>query len=175
MRRNSKRNRKFIKVIDNVTVISRVSAGDEINKEAIDITEMIKTITNEFAVSLELANMILDVKLKERTIVLANPILSEIFRNYISNAIKYASSGKKIIIDAQEKGGFIIINVIDYGNTILEKDQKNIFMRRVQLGKTSGSGLGLSIVKSIAEAHNAEVGVKPNSPKGNIFYLKIPK
>ena len=41
----------------------------------------------------------------------------------------------------------------------LRKIKKNIFKRRVQLGKTSGSELGLAIVNRIAEAHNAEVGV----------------
>ena len=44
----------------------------------------------------------------------------------------------------------------------------------MQLGKTKGSGLGLAIVKRIADAHNAEVGVKPNRPKGNNFFIKIP-
>jgi signal transduction histidine kinase len=38
-----------------------------------------------------------------------------------------------------------------------------------------GMGLGLAIVKRIAMAHNAVAGVKPNKPKGNIFYIKIPK
>jgi len=40
--------------------------------------------------------------------------------------------------------------------------------------KTNGHGLGLAIVKRIAITHNAEVGVKPNNPNGNNFYLKIP-
>ena len=48
-------------------------------------------------------------------------------------------------------------------------------MRKVQLDKSKGRGLGLAIVKRIAEAHNAEVGVKPNKPNGNNFYIKIPK
>jgi len=165
----------LLKVIDNASVISKVSAGDDIDKEAIDITEMIKTIAKEFSGQLGLANMKLDLKLKENIIVNANPIISEVFHNYISNAIKYASSGKKVIITAQEEDRILTINVIDHGDTISIKDQKNIFKRRVQLGKTSGSGLGLAIVNQIAKAHNAEVGVKSNSPKGNIFYLKIPR
>ena len=164
----------LLKVIDNASVISKVSAGDEIEKEEIDLMEMLKTITKEFASQLEYANMSLDLKINKQIIVKANPIISEVFHNYISNAIKYASSGKKIIIDTQEEDGIFTINVIDHGNTISIKEQKNIFKRRVQLGKTKGSGLGLAIVKRIADAHNAEVGVKPNRPKGNNFFIKIP-
>jgi signal transduction histidine kinase len=113
-------------------------------------------------------------KLKGKLIVNANPIISEVFRNYISNAIKYAKNGKKIIIDAIMEDGFVIVNVKDFGKTIEKKDLENIFIRNVQLDKTKGRGLGLAIVKRIAEAHDAEVGVKPNKPTGNIFYIKLP-
>ncbi len=76
--------------------------------------------------------------------------------------------------DAHEKDGILTINATDNGDTIEEKDREDIFKRHVQLGKTKGSGLGLAIVKRIADAHNAEIGVKPNRPKGNIFYIKLP-
>ncbi|MBT4173924.1 MAG: HAMP domain-containing histidine kinase, partial [Candidatus Marinimicrobia bacterium] len=59
---------------------------------------------------------------------------------------------------------------------IAKKDHQRIFNRSYQIDiNKKGRGLGLAIVKKIAEIHGAEVGVKPNEPKGNIFYLKIPK
>lgn len=164
---------RLLKVLDNATLLSKIATGDEIDKEQVDITEMIKTITKEFATQLENAKMSLDLNIKKKIIVKANPIISEVFRNYISNAIKYASSGEKIIVDTQEDG-ILTINVIDHGDTIAEKEQENIFKRSIQLDRTSGSGLGLAIVKRIAAAHKAEVGVRPNKPTGNIFYIKIP-
>ena len=165
---------RLLKVIDNTTVLSKVATGDEIYKEAIDITEMINTISKEFAAQLQFANMNLDMKIKEQIIVNANPIIAEVFRNYIGNAIKYASSGEKIIIEAAEKENILTINFIDQGDTISDKDKKYIFKRKVQLGNTSGSGLGLAIVNRIAVAHKAKVGVRPNKSTGNIFYIKIP-
>lgn len=165
---------RLLKVLDNATLLSKIATGDEIDKEQVDITEMIKTITKEFATQLENAKMSLDLNIKKKIIVKANPIISEVFRNYISNAIKYASSGEKIIVDTQEEDGILTINVIDHGDTIAEKEQENIFKRSIQLDRTSGSGLGLAIVKRIAAAHKAEVGVKPNKPTGNIFYIKFP-
>ena len=135
---------------------------------------MINTITKEFEAPLQFANMELELKLDEPIIVNANPIISEVFHNYISNAVKYASSGGKVTIKADEKDGMLTINVIDEGDTISDKDRMKVFKRRIQLGKTSGSGLGLAIVSSIAKSHNGKVGVMANSPKGNIFYFTIP-
>ena len=77
-------------------------------------------------------------------------------------------------MDAIIEDEYVTVNVKDFGDTIKQKYYKNIFRRNVQLGKTKGRGLGLAIVKRISEAHNAEVGVKPNDPKGNIFYIKLP-
>jgi signal transduction histidine kinase len=165
----------LLKVIDNTTVLSKVASGDEVDKKAINITEMINTISKEFAPLLESEKMKLDLKLQKNTIVSVNPIISEVFRNYISNAIKYANKGKKIIIDMKDEDGILTVNVIDHGTTIARKDRINIFKRNVQLGYTNGSGLGLAIVKRIADAHNAEVGIKPNNQTGNIFYIRIPQ
>jgi PAS domain S-box-containing protein len=164
----------LLKVVDNMKILSKVAVGDEIDMDAIDITEMIKTISKEFVTHLQHEKMKLDMKLKKKMVIKANPIISEVFRNYISNAIKHGSSGKKIIINAHEKDGIVTINATDNGDSIAEKDRENIFKRSIQLGKTKGSGLGLAIVKRIADAHKAEIGVKPNKPKGNIFYIKLP-
>ncbi len=164
----------LLKVIENATVMAKVSAGDEIEMKEIDITETIRTVSKEFTSALKYANMELNLKLTKPLKIKANPIIAEVFRNYINNAIKYASSGGKIVINAIEDKNNITINVTDFGETIPKKDRKNIFKRRVQLGKTSGSGLGLAIVSRIAKAHNADAGVEQNKPNGNIFYLKIP-
>ncbi len=164
----------LLNVIDNTTILSKVATGDEIDKEAINIAEMIRTITKEFATELQYEKMQIELNIKKKIIANVNPIISEVFRNYISNAIKYAKTGKKIIIDANKETGFIVVNVKDFGKTIVKKDRENVFVRNVQLGKTKGRGLGLAIVKRIAKAHDAEVGVKPNKPKGNNFYIKIP-
>ncbi len=165
----------LLKVIENATVMAKVSAGDEIDMEEIDITETIRTVSKEFVSGLKYAKMEMDLELSKSIKIKANPIIAEIFKNYISNAIKYASSGEKIVVSAIEDKKNVIVNVADFGEPIPAKERENIFKRRVQLGKTSGSGLGLAIVSRIAKAHNAEAGVKPNTPKGNIFYLKIPK
>jgi two-component system phosphate regulon sensor histidine kinase PhoR len=109
--------------------------------------------------------------------VKANPIISEVFKNYVSNAIKYGHDGKRIIIHGSETEDSVLIKVIDFGTTIDEQEYEAIFKRKVQLAGTNkiGRGLGLAIVKRIANSHDAAVGVIPNSPSGNQFYIKFNK
>ena len=165
----------LLSVISNATTLSKVAIGDAIKKEELDLTNMINKIIKEFSSHFQFVEMTLDMKMEEELIVTANPIIGVVFRNYISNAIKYAKTGKKIVIDANIDTGYVVVNVKDFGKTIEKKNRENIFMRKVQLDKSKGRGLGLAIVKRIAEAHDAEVGVRPNEPMGNVFFIKIPK
>lgn len=103
-------------------------------------------------------------------------IISEIFKNYISNALKYAYSGKRLIFEAFKDGNNIIIKAKDFGKTIPKNKRQIIFKRNIKLRQDSlyADGLGLAIVKSIAEAHNGEVWTEPNHPTGNSFCLRLP-
>ncbi|MBC8193304.1 MAG: ATP-binding protein [FCB group bacterium] len=110
-------------------------------------------------------------------IIKANPLIAEVFKNYISNAIKYARDGKRIVIESVIENQAVIVRVKDFGKTIAKADREQVFQRQVQLenGKERGRGLGLAIVKRIAAAHDGEVWVEPNTPKGNSFCLRIPR
>ena len=164
----------LLKIISDATTLSKVAIGDKIEKEKLDLVNIINAVIDDNSQRLQYEEMTLDLKMKEELILTVNPIIGDVFRNYIGNAIKYAKTGKKIIIDAIVEDDYITVNVKDFGETIKTKDRENIFMRTVQLSKSKGSGLGLAIVKRIAEAHEAKVGVKPNKPRGNNFYIKIP-
>ena len=163
----------LLKVIDNAAILSKVGVGDEIDKEELDLIELIEIVVGEFSNPLDELNIDLEINSVKPLTITANPIISEVFRNYISNAIKYAGTGKKILIDVKQNRDYLIAEVTDFGKTVPKRDYKRIFTRKYQLEHGQGRGLGLAIVKRIAEAHNAEVGVRPNQPTGNIFFLKI--
>ncbi len=166
----------LLKVIDNANVLSKAERGEEIDKEDLDLTQILGTVIGEFEERLKNTGIILVKEIDKSLQINANPIIEQVFKNYISNAIKYAGGGKQIIIRSKIENEFVSISVEDFGKTIPEEKRELIFDRNVQLTKDKkrGRGLGLSIVKRIAEAHNADVGVKPNKPSGNIFYIKIP-
>ena len=167
----------LLKVIENATTLSRVSLGEDITRKPTDLSEMIREISGEFKILLKSTEMELKLDIPDSLVVNVNPILSEVPKNFISNAIKYAQEGKTIECVLREDKDTIRLEVRDHGTTIPEEQREVVFTRSIQLesGKKRGRGLGLAIVKRIAAAHGAEVGTKPNKPNGNIFYCYLPK
>ncbi|MFC1581466.1 PAS domain S-box protein [Candidatus Neomarinimicrobiota bacterium] len=167
----------LLKVIDNANVLSKAAIGESIALEDLNLSQVLNGVIKGFEIRLKDSEIDLINEIDESLQIKANRIIDQIFINYISNAIQYAQHGKRIIIiRAKEESNFVSVEVIDFGDSIPKEKRKLIFERNVQLmnGKRKGRGLGLSIVKRIAQAHNAEIGVKPNKPTGNIFYIKIP-
>jgi len=96
--------------------------------------------------------------------------IEQVIMNLITNGIKFSPEGSKIEIKAKKEKENILIEVIDEGVGIPEKEQKKIFDKFYQIDKTDtrrtgGFGLGLSIVKKIVELHNGSILVK-SPPKG---------
>lgn len=95
--------------------------------------------------------------------------LTETFTNLIDNAIKYNKLGGTIDIDIAAKNGEAIVTMTNTGTAIPHTEKENIFERfyRIETAASSvhGSGLGLSIAKSIIEAHGGRIEVKTHLKK----------
>jgi signal transduction histidine kinase len=109
--------------------------------------------------------------------VLADPLMvSQVFANLLSNALKYTDPGGVVSISAQSKEDSVLFAVSDTGRGIpaqyLKKILENFF--RVP-GQTieSGLGLGLSIVQEIVEAHGGTVAVESRESEGSIFTFAL--
>ncbi|NQV36481.1 MAG: PAS domain S-box protein [Candidatus Marinimicrobia bacterium] len=163
-------------VIDKTTLLAQIAVGDKIDFQEINVTDLFQKLSKDFKVMLNSSEIVMKIDIPDNLTIMSNPIISEVFYNYISNAIKYAPMGKRILVDSEKGDEYLTINVKDFGSIIPKSNREEIFSRNVRLkgDKNRGRGLGLAIVTKIAEAHNAEVGVKPNEPTGNIFYIKIP-
>jgi len=168
--------KSLLDVINNTTSLARIDLGEDIDKNKTDICKVIKDTLQEF----HLPDSMMDFEFlsnpEESLYVNANPIISEVFKNYISNALKYAFDSKKLVVEALKDDNNIIIKVKDFGKTIPKGKRKVIFKRFIKLNKDNlqSSGLGLAIVKRIAAAHDGDVWVEPNNPEGNSFCLRLP-
>ncbi|RMF10352.1 MAG: PAS domain S-box protein [Candidatus Neomarinimicrobiota bacterium] len=167
----------LLQVIDNATALAGISMEEQIQLETLDLVPMIHESAREFESILQAKGLTLEFDLPERLLAEANPILAEVFKNYLSNAIKYAAEGKTFLFRGSVEDFLIEVALVDYGQTIPEADREKIFTRSIQLenGHRKGRGLGLAIVRKIAEAHGAVAGVRPNEPTGNCFFLQIPE
>ena len=87
--------------------------------------------------------------------------------NLLDNALKYAAGSDKITVRAQRQGGSVVVRVVDHGPGVAVEDRERIFERFVrgasQAGKPiRGSGIGLALVKHIAESHGGRAWVDTN-------------
>jgi two-component system phosphate regulon sensor histidine kinase PhoR len=111
------------------------------------------------------------VRLDERAIEIA------VF-NLIDNALKYAAEGKSVSVTVRRAQGSLEIRVTDRGPGIPPDDRKRIF-ERFERGRTAtgkhvrGSGIGLALVKHIAEAHGGRVTIEDASPRGSTFVISL--
>jgi two-component system phosphate regulon sensor histidine kinase PhoR len=105
--------------------------------------------------------------------------------NLVDNALKYAPDGEEIIVRAASDGDAVRVDVVDRGPGVPPEDRQRIFERFVRLtsrvgeSQVRGSGIGLALVKHIAESHGGRAwvvsSVNPaNGPTGSTFSFSIP-
>ncbi|MCE8422660.1 MAG: PAS domain-containing sensor histidine kinase [Candidatus Methanoperedens sp.] len=97
--------------------------------------------------------------------------------NILSNAIKYDTTGKHIVISGEDMGGFFRIRIMDFGKGIKDDEKMLLFerFRWVEKKGIKGSGLGLAIAKKIMDLHNGRIVIENNPDGGAIFIVDIPK
>ena len=107
-------------------------------------------------------------------------MLSSIFRNLISNALKYSHPKSKVIVQLESDGSYIWVSVIDNGIGISRRQLQKIFKidnehRQHGTANESGSGLGLILVDSFAKLLDAEIQVESKLNQGSKFTLTLPR
>jgi signal transduction histidine kinase len=106
-------------------------------------------------------------------------LLQQALYNLLENAIKFSPLNGQVFLRLQVNECTIVFEIQDYGPGIAPLDVPNIFDKfnratRKESGFLKGSGLGLSIVKSIADRHKGKVWAKSVLGKGSTFYLEVP-
>ena len=104
--------------------------------------------------------------------------LRQVLMNLIDNAIKYSPAGDEVEVRAYSEAGRVLVAIRDHGPGIAPEDQRLIFEKfgRVTSGNTRpGTGLGLFIARSIAEAHGGTLDVSSSPRRGSTFTLELPR
>jgi len=104
--------------------------------------------------------------------------INRVLYNLVSNAVRYSRGGDKITISAQRRSNDVEVRVSDQGSGIAKDKLDTIFDRFQQIkgdakGAT-GSGLGLSICRSIVQLHNGKIWVSSELEKGSTFHFTLP-
>ena len=102
--------------------------------------------------------------------------LAILIRNLLENAIKFTPQGGKIGLGLSRQGDSVVLSVDDSGPGISDKHKPMVFDRfyRIDKSKKQGSGLGLAMVKWIADIHRAEISLGDNHPHGMHITICFP-
>lgn len=105
--------------------------------------------------------------------------VSQILRNYISNALKFTERGEVLVSAELDEPGYVIFRVSDTGIGIAVEDQGRLFLEFGQVpnplqARVRGTGLGLSLSKRLAELLGGSVGVTSALGQGSTFWLRLP-
>ncbi len=167
-------------IIDDLLLLSKADSREiKLNLEDVALRDLVADVCVDMKIfadnkEIELAvNELADVKFKGDELKLRRMLM-----NIVENGIKYTPRGGKIEIMSYINNGYVSIDVKDNGNGIPEEDIKFIFDRFYRGDKSrkreSGSGLGLSISKWIAEAHQGVIEVNSKLSEGSLFTIKLP-
>lgn len=169
------------KLVSDVLNISRIEQGDiELKPEPTQLEEVVDEILKESAVLTEKRNIKIEFTNPSTPlsdIMLDPKYIHEVFKNIISNAIKYTKD--TITISLDRKGDDIIFKCADNGIGIPKSEQSKIFTKFYTASNTSkietkGTGLGLSIAKVLIEKMNGRIWFESEENKGSTFYISLP-
>ena len=147
----------------------------------VNIVTLIENIVSSVSEYIEIKNMMITFDTDNEDIysLCDQDLIERIILNLISNSIKYASSGGNIWVNIYDEGDFVKIIFKDNGPGIPKEKCLNIFERFVQVDKSlniscEGSGIGLSLVKSLIDLHKGNINLKSDTGMGCEFTIMLP-
>ena len=173
---------RLLGLIDNLLDLVRFDQGDDkVNREAVDAEVFLRGIINGMSHLTDRKDLRLDFEAKTDLPVLAldQDKLEKILLNLLINSVKFTSFGGSISVSAKYEEGVLNFVVEDNGIGMSEEKQEQIFSRFWQADTSSnrkfrGSGIGLSLVKSLVDLMEGEIRVESVEEEGSSFYVSIP-
>ena len=173
---------RLLRLVNNIIDISKMDYGYyNIELGNYNIISVVEDITMSI---LEYVNnkgieLIFDTESEEEIIACDPDKIERIILNLLSNAIKYTKEGGKIYVNIGKDNKNVYISVTDNGIGMPEKKLLTIFERYTQIDnnltrRAKGSGIGLSLVKSLVKMHQGDIYVESKINEGSKFIISLP-
>jgi two-component system sensor histidine kinase BaeS len=168
-------------VIDDLQDLSAADAGElRLHPQAVDLADLLPAVTDAFAGSADRAGVTLTVRAPS-AVVTADPIrLRQAVGNLVTNAIRHTPAGGSVTVSSRTESSAHVIDVDDTGSGLSAAERALVFERfwraeKSRSRQTGGSGLGLSIVRKLVEAHGGTVSVDSAPGRGATFTVRLPR
>jgi two-component system phosphate regulon sensor histidine kinase PhoR len=179
IRRNAER---MSRLTEDLLVLARVESGEEkLDLRPHSAQSLVAEATSSMLENARTAGVELSTASVPDVQVMADAYaVHQVFANLVSNALRYAQSGKKVTLGANEQPGTVEFYVQDFGPGIASEHLPRIFERFYRVDKarsreTGGTGLGLAIVKHIVLNHGGTVRVESSVGHGCTFFFALPR
>jgi signal transduction histidine kinase len=177
-----KESERLTALINNILDFSRIEAGrKEYDFRETDIAELVRNTLDAYRFQIEQQGFAFEQSIDASipAVRVDREAIARALVNLVNNALKYSANEKFICVRLYRADGALKLEVIDRGIGITRREQAKIFEKFYRTGdalvhNTKGSGLGLSLVRHITQAHGGKVEVESTPGKGSKFTLSLP-
>ncbi len=172
---------RLIRLVSDLDQVIQAEAGAlSISREVVDLSYVVEKTVDSMTAAFHQKGIVLTRSLHPSSWVIGDEQrLAQVFTNLLTNSLKHTSPGGEVMVSVINKGEFIEVNVRDNGSGIPPNDLPFVFERfyrgdRSRNRESGGTGLGLTIVKGIVEAHHGEVQISSKVGEGTTVTVRLP-
>jgi signal transduction histidine kinase len=176
-----KESERLTALINNILDFSRIEAGrKEYDFRETDMRELVRNTLDSYRYQIEQSGFTFEEKIGDvPPLRVDREAMARSLLNLVNNALKYSQDQKFIGVSLYRQNGSVNLEVTDHGIGIPEPEQQKIFEKFYRVGdplvhNTKGSGLGLSLVRHIVQAHGGQVIVDSVPGQGSKFTISLP-
>ena len=177
-----KESERLTSLINNILDFSRIESGKkEYSFRETDVADLVRGTLESYRFEIEQNGFQFEQKIDSDLpqVWVDREAIARSLLNLVNNAVKYSATEKYLGVNLYRHNGGVNLEVVDHGIGIPVKEQPKIFEKFYRVGdplvhNTKGSGLGLSLVRHIVQAHGGEVAVESEPGQGSKFIITLP-
>ncbi len=175
----SKNTNRMLRMVNQILDFRKIQKH-VLNVQETEIGKFVSEVCSNFEETAEEKNISLHVfnKVGDGAVWIDRDGVEKLLFNLLSNAIKYTPGGKSIYIDIFQKDNKVVLSVTDEGTGMTKDIQNKVFTRFASFNKDKSkpsTGIGLSIVKEVADRHKAKIQMSSEIGKGSSFSISFNK
>jgi signal transduction histidine kinase len=175
-------NERMIKSVNDLLEVNRIEDEDIVlSPDFFSLPLLTEKVVDEYKKEIVLANVKISSFFQSNLpFAYADPNrIKRVLEHFLDNAVKYSLNGGDINISIEKTGNSMVWKITDQGAGIPQKDQKRVFgkffrSKNIARYKTSGSGIGLFIAKSMIKLSGGKTGFSSTENKGSMFWFSLP-